>query len=168
MDYRKALFKKRIAKMERPLLRAYAMLTHVRDAMRALKRGGLSPPTPKRRAIKPPSVETLERRAASKARRAASAKARRQEAKAAREAATPLTESPTTEDGEKIDTRWPATAEEDEARDDRPLLGRAKEDKVRRPVFGGKRFALVEASRPKEDSDDEEDDEDDDAEDMDE
>ena len=153
MDYRKALFNKRIAKMERPLLRAYAMLTHVRDAMRALKRGGLSPPTPKRRAIKPPSVETLERRAASKARRAASAKARRQEAKAAREAVTPST--PTTEDGEKIDTTWPETVEADQARESRP-------------VVGGKRFALVQASHQEADSDDDEDDEDDDAEERDE
>jgi hypothetical protein len=162
LGYRKAMFKSRIAKMEKPLLRAFAMLTHIRDAMRALKRGGLSPPTPKRRAIKPPSVETLERREAAKARRAASAKAKRQAAKAAREAVTPTSST----DGEKA--TWPATAEEDDARDSRPVVGA----KARRPVFGGKRFALVEASRPKEDSDDkeesddEEDDEDDDAEDM--
>ena len=44
------------------LRRAYYQLTHVRDAIKALKRGGLSPAAPKPRTYKPPSAETIKKR----------------------------------------------------------------------------------------------------------
>ena len=44
------------------LRRAYYQLTHVRDAIKALKRGGLSPAVPKPRTYKPPSAETIKKR----------------------------------------------------------------------------------------------------------
>ena len=56
------MFKDRVQKAELVLRRAYYQLTHVRDAIKALKRGGLSPAAPKPRTYKPPSAETIKKR----------------------------------------------------------------------------------------------------------